>query len=204
VKLLLALAALIAPAEALAQAAIPTLAELKQAGGTLPKVLSGPEAEGKEAFFARGMQGEMLIGMTIGADGLVTGTSILTSSRAPELDAFAASLIARTRFEPARNKAGEAVAVQGRMPVYLWKDSLVDGSLFAKKCSDFIVDADWFAQAFPEKKPTDLRVWLLMTGASVSMPGGLNRRSPDYRKVYDACQEKPGRKFADVYMKLAG
>lgn len=90
------------------------------------------------------------------------------------------------------------------MPVYLWKDSLMDGTLFAKKCSDFIVDADWFAQAFPEKTPTDLRGWLLMTGASVSMPGGLTRRSPDYRKVYDTCKEKPGRKFADVYMKLSG
>lgn len=107
-KRLLALAALLAPAEALAQAQIPTLAELKAAGGTMPKTVSGPGADGKQAFFARGIQGEMMIGMTIGADGLVIETSIITSSRSPELDAFAASLIARTRFEPARNKAGEA------------------------------------------------------------------------------------------------
>ena len=198
----LILLGLVAPTTAFAQADIPRASEIRAAGGTVPELVSGPEDTGKEALFAIGNQGDVRIEVTIGADGAVRGTTIAVSSRSPELDSFAASLIARSQFKPARNKAGEAIAVRATVPVHLWKDSLVDGSLESKTCADFVIDADWHAKAFPEQRPTQLRVWLLLTGAlAVSQRDGFSRPSPDFQKVYDICRANPARKFTDVYVK---
>lgn len=186
-----------------AQPEVLSASQVRAIGGAVPALLSGPSSTGKEVFFANGIQGEIRIAGTIGVDGSMHSAAVVTSSRSSELDAFALGLITNSKFEPGKDKAGEAIPVRVTIPVYLWKDSLADGTLFSKLCGDFVVDADWHAQAFPEEQPSQLRSWLMASGASVAYNFTHKRKPtkvPDFRTVYDACRGKPSRKFFEVFV----
>ena len=178
---------------------------LRAAGGSLPVMTYAPPSDGKEALFARGIQGMVRIRVVVGTDGALRDASIADSSRSPELDAFALGLVGRMTFQPAKDKAGQPVAVIAHFPMELWKDSAMDGTLFAKSCADFVMDADWFRQTFPEKRPDQLRGWLLLSGMFVAQRYTLGAKSgtgPDFQAVYDACRAKPKRKLVDMYKQL--
>lgn len=180
-----------------------TANQLRQMGGTLPTLVSGPPSTGKERFFARGIQGEIRIAGVVGIDGAFHDASIALSSRSSELDSFALDLIAKSKFEPAKDNMGVAVPVKATIPVHLWKDSLTDGSIFSKRCEDFVIDADWHSSVFPEERPDQLRSWLLISGGTLAYRLGNGSRKeaiPNFQAVYDACHKKPSRKFADVFL----
>ncbi|HEV2598666.1 MAG TPA: TonB family protein [Sphingopyxis sp.] len=164
-----------------------------------------PPSDGKEDFFVRGIQGMVRVRVAIGTDGVLQDASVADSSRSPELDAFALGLVRRMTFQPAQDKDGRPVAVIAHFPMELWKDSAMDGTLFAKSCGDFLIDADWFQQTFPEKKPDELRSWLLLTGIFVAQrysSGAKLEAGPNFQAVYAACRAKPKRKLVDIYKQL--
>ncbi len=197
--------AVLLPGAALAAEEALDAGALRAAGGSLPVMTYAPPSDGKEALFARGIQGMVRIRVVVGTDGALRDASIADSSRSPELDAFALGLVGRMTFQPAKDKAGQPVAVIAHFPMELWKDSAMDGTLFAKSCGDFVMDADWFRQAFPEKRPDQLRGWLLLTGIFVAQrysAGAKLGTGPDFQAVYDACRAKPKRKLVDMYKQL--
>lgn len=192
---------------ALAQDEVLTALQNREMGGSPLAILSGPPAAGKEVLFARGIQGEMRIQVVVGADGVLREALIVVSSRSPELDNFALDLAKKMVYRPAKDKAGQPVTIKAAFPIELWKDSIVDGSLFEKRCDDFVLDADWFRQTFPEKRPDQMRSWLMLTGVIVA--GRVARKAeslditPDFQTVYNECRKKPSRKFVDIYTSFA-
>jgi len=205
VTLFLAIAALLPSGAASAAEEVLDAAGLRAAGGSPPVMTYAPPADGKEALFARGIQGAVRIRVVIGTDGALRDASIADSSRSAELDAFALGLVGRMTFQPAKDKAGRPVAVISHFPMELWKDSAMDGTLFAKSCADFVMDADWFRQTFPEKRPDQLRGWLLLSGLFFAQRYTLGAKpgtGPDFQAVYDACRAKPKRKLVDMYKQL--
>lgn len=186
-------------AQSIETRAVPLASEIKAAGGTLPSLDKGPSAEGKEAFFRRGIQGQVLVGGVIELDGTIRDASILETSGSGELDAFAQDLIVRSRFTPAKDSHGTPVASRAKVPVYLWKDSLADGSLTKKSCADFVVDADWHARTFPDAKPSGMRIWLLTSGAMLVATRDWRSKRPTFEEVYARCKAKPQRRFLDAY-----
>jgi TonB family protein len=201
----LAVAAMLLSSPAFADEQAIDAAQLRAAGGSLPVMTYAPPSDGKQEFFVRGIQGAVRIRVVIGTDGALQDASIATSSRSPELDTFALGLVRRMTFQPAKNKDGQPVAVISHFPMELWKDSAVDGTLFAKSCADFVLDADWFRQAFPEKQPDQLRGWLLLTGIFIAQrysSGAKQLTGPDFQTVYEACHAKPKRKLVDIYQQL--
>lgn len=190
---------------ALAQDEILTASKNREMGGSPLKITSGPPDDGKEVFFSKGIQGEPRIEFVVGADGALSEAFVVESSRSAELDEFALSLVKNSTFEPAKDKSGQPVAVRASVPIRLWKDSIADGSIFEKRCDDFLLDAAWFIQAFPEKKPNQMRSWLLLTGALVAARFTNDtaiRKAPDFQAVYNGCKKEPSGKFVDVYAKF--
>jgi TonB family protein len=185
------------------QTEIPDARRVKEQGGSLPSLDSAPSDPGKELLFKRGIQGEVRISGVVDADGSFRQAAIASSSRSDELDRFAMDLLTRAKFTSAKDRNGQPVPARATVPLYFWKDSLTDGSLFSKSCADFVIDADWYATAFPEKKPDDLRSWLMLSGmvfAGQYRQGAKKLRSPEYSTVYAACKAKPSRKFVDTFM----
>ena len=200
-----AIAALLSSVPAAAQDQVADAAQIRADGGSLPVVAYAPPSDGKEMFFAQGIQGEVRVRVIIGIDGALREASIVGSSRSPELDAFALGLVRLMTFRPAKDKTGQPVAVVAQFPVELWKDSATNGTLAAKSCGDFVIDSDWFRQAFPEKNPDQLRVWLLMTGiffAQRYVREGKADVGPDFQAVYHACRAKPKRNLVETYKKM--
>ncbi|HXV23309.1 MAG TPA: energy transducer TonB [Alphaproteobacteria bacterium] len=82
-----------------------------QAGGSF-----NPWPRYPTAARRRGIEGEVLIAVTVGADGGAEHVEVLRSSGHSMLDRAAIEALARWRFEPARN-AGQAVAGTIEIPV---------------------------------------------------------------------------------------
>ncbi len=177
--------------------------QLKRLGGTPPKLISGPEEPDLSGLYQRGIQGEVILSLVIGKDGLLRDVTVRTSSRSPDLDAIALDLIRRSSFSPAMDREGNPVGVRAILPTYFWKDSLMDGSLVSKTCKDFVIDAEWHEQAFPEDEPDKYRGWLLASGAIVAMFYGQGKvkelpKTPSYSEVMESCRKRPSKRFLDV------
>lgn len=175
--------------------------QIAEMGGKPPKLLEAPEEPDIEALYSQGIQGEIHISGYVGADGRMHDIAVVKSSRSPELDAVARSLVEGSRFTPATDAAGEPVATRVTYPVNLWKDSLTNPAFLKKSCGQFVVDADWFAQAFPEVKREKYRGWTLANGMLIV--GSANQKIevsklPDFTSVYERCKAHPERKFFAV------
>ena len=175
--------------------------QIADMGGKPPKLLDSPEGPDVEALYRQGIQGEIHFSGYVGADGRMHDVTVLKSSRSPDLDTVARSLVEDSRFTPATDAAGEPVAVKVTYPVSLWKDTLTNPAFLKKSCGQFVVDADWFAQAFPEEKREKYRGWTLANGmlivGSVSQKIEVSKL-PDFASVYEQCKAHPERKFFSV------
>ncbi len=119
-------------------------------------------------------------------------------------------LVNGSKFSPAADQFGKPVDVRAALPMYFWKDSMIDQKYFKKSCRDFLTDVKWRAEHFPEESVEQYRGWLLAKGAmvigSIRSAGGLsaigqNRefpKTPTYSDVVDGCKAKPDRPFFDV------
>jgi TonB family protein len=187
-----------------------TAAELKEAGGTLPKIVdSSEEVPGLKALQARGIQGQIVVEFVIQSDGSLTDGKIAAPSQSPELDQVALELIDEFVAEPALDAEGEPVAVIARMPLNFWKDSIANGTLREKTCADFVIDADWFLNANPEGSVDDMRVWTMTVGLFVigNPTEDIAERfksapRPDPDELYAYCTRKPKTMFLKAFRKV--
>jgi hypothetical protein len=172
--------------------------QIREMGGQPPKLLDSPPEPDVDELYRQGIQGEMQFTGSVGTDGRMHDVVLTKSSRSAELDAIGLSLVNGSTFTPATDGSGTPIAARVVYPINLWKDSLLNPEFAQKSCAQFIIDADWFAQAFPEERPERYRGWLLANGALLS--SSLEREAPlaDFASVYEECKEHPRRRFLEV------
>lgn len=177
--------------------------ELQKAGGKAPLITFVPKERAPlKELQARGIQGEPRIAFIVGIDGTIRDIRIKETTGSDELDAFAVTLVSGMKVEPGQNASGEAVEVLKEIPLNFWKDSLVNGSLQAKTCADYVIDADWFMATFPDKELRNMRVTTMSLGVLVAL--GLRdfpKKVPKEHKAYQTCKRKPEANFFEVYRK---
>lgn len=180
-----------------------TLNALRDAGGTPPSVIDGPDQpEVVEELQARGIQGQPVVKFIVQPDGSVTDVAIERTSQSDELDQVALDLTREMVVEPGKDADGNAVAVATQMPFNFWKDSMASGQLFKKTCADYVIDADWFLAKNPDKALNDMRLWKLTLGTYVvTHKDGFRAKHPKPQDVYDNCAAKPKAKFFKTFEK---
>lgn len=185
-------------------------AELKEAGGKMPRIVESPEeVPGLEELHARGIQGQSVVELVIEADGTISDRRVVTPSPSPELDQVALGLIDYFVAEPGVDGDGQPVAVIAKLPLSFWKDSIANGSLAEKTCADFVIDADWYLSVNPDGSIKDMRVWPMTVGAFIigNPAQDIAERfkgapQPDPDELYKYCSEKPEKKFMRTFKKL--
>ena len=175
--------------------------QIKEMGGKPPKLIDAPKEPDMNDLYRRGIQGEMLFSGYVGTDGRMHDVTVATSSRSEELDAVGLALVNGSTFVPATDATGKSISAKVAFPVSLWKDT-VNSEFGTKKCGQFVIDADWFAQAFPEKKRDEYRGWLLARGMIFVSNMTRNLKTPDmdFATVYQECKKYPDKIFMAVLL----
>lgn len=167
-KTTLALAAtLVAASNAVAQdarASAPAAASTASARAipSTDEVSLHPGADYPAELVKAGVQGSVVVLVTIGAEGNPADATIQQTSRSAPLDDAA---LAYVRSAIRLGSAAHPAPPQVLVPLRFTKDSL--RTLADKTCADFAVDATWFRATFPEKTLRDMPVVNMSVGALV-------------------------------------
>ncbi len=140
------------PGQAVAETPEMTEARANQALMKTPPRLTSGQADDlfPDAARAQGVHGTVTVSGIVGRDGRVTQTVVTGSSRSDLLDATALSAASAARFEPARDAAGNPVAV--RLSMDLEFNNGLDGKrggIGRYACGQFVRDQDWLHAHWP-------------------------------------------------------
>lgn len=150
-----------------------------------------------------GVQGEVLVVVTLTEDGQSDGAALGVSSRSMQLDQIAVDFVKAAKFQvkEAPAKGWKAIVV----PVEFYKDSVT--TLKLKTCAEFNADLTYQLATFPERKPGETRLFDMLTGVLYLGSGGkpaqaaeLAKRSAAARQpTIDACKAKPENMFYQTW-----
>ena len=153
-----------------------------------------------------GLQGEVLVVMSIKEGGRSDRASLGVSSGSPQLDEIAVRLVQESPFqtEDAEQKGLKAIVV----PVHFYKDNL--DSIAKKTCEDFNVDLAYFRKTFPARAPEEMRVFEVAAG-HFALSNGLQSAESLYVRpptktfpaaahpTVDGCKSSPRALFYGVW-----
>jgi len=105
------------------------------------------------ALAERGIQGRVVVRVTVDAAGKAAGVAVSESSRSLALDRAALAMVRAWPYAPAGKGGAPAEVLVG---IRFSKDS--PGTIPDKTCADFNIDKAWFTATFPERKATDMEV----------------------------------------------
>jgi len=144
----------------------------------------------------RGVQGRVVVRVSVSLDGKAAAVAVAESSRSRELDAAALALARTYPYTPP--KAGVAPN-EVLVPIRFRKDTLSE--LPHKTCADFNTDKAWFSATYPELKPSDMEVVKMAMGALIfTLPGPqqmpyARHSSAVASAAVAACATQPGEKL---------
>jgi TonB family protein len=157
-----------------------------------------------------GVQGDVLVVMSIKDGGRSERASLGRSSGSPQLDKIAVKLVQMSPFQAksAEEKGLKAIVV----PVHFYKDDL-DG-LLSKTCEDFNVDHAYFKATFPERSPEEMRVFevaasrLALSNGTQSLESLYVARPVEIfpaatQPTIEACKSNPGTLFYGIWSVIA-
>ena len=173
---------------------------------TPPRFVSSDIADAyPEAARAQGAHGEVSVSVIVTRDGKIIQATIETSSRSKILDDFALARASAGRFEPAKDDAGNAIAV----PITLitkFNTGLDgrDGGIAHYRCDQFVRDQDWWRAQWPAGQ--DDTVYTVVRGVTVVLgTSAVSRSIPskaDFKRHWDetieACRKQPESMLIDV------
>lgn len=179
------------------EAASANRARVKQA----PSFKIEPDAVRPEEARQRGEFGEVILIGIIGADGHVTEARVKSSSRSAIIDAAALASVPAMVFEPARDAAGQPLAIVSNMSLeYPHVGFHGKAGLRHYRCDQFVRDYDWWYRTWPADKVD--RVFATVRGF-VTM-AYLQRRAPvpdfgaEWKAAVEACRGQPDRLMIDM------
>ena len=148
-----------------------------------------------------GVHGQALVQILVAPDGTVSNAHLKESSGSGELDASALKLTSSLKL-----KAKEAVAPEEIIvPIVFSRDSAA--TLSKKTCAEFNQDYSYFTQAFPNKDPTDMRIFDMAAGLLVATRGPdmamIRKLNQAGKNTITSCAKTPNSKFMDLYSKNA-
>jgi TonB family protein len=178
-----------------------------------PQWVSGPQAEFPAAEKALGHNGGVTVRGILGIDGKFKRAEVAESSGASVLDANALAAAALQTYGPAKNEAGEPIAVIFQTTFRFDNYRSSEGVGAARyMCAQFVLDSDWWKQTFPQKQFRETEFYTMMRGLGVIARLGQgqgaaqalareNNEAFDARwlKAIESCRARPAVRFADVF-----
>lgn len=176
-----------------------------------PRFKDGPHALVPEAAQATGEHGKVSISAILGADGEMTELSVKTSSRSDKIDAAAIEAARQSRFEPARDADGNAIAVPVVMPFDFsnGKTPGKGGGILRYRCGQLVRDFDWWAATWPGDQKDEyytmiLGVVMMDVMRQTQDRGVLTKRiklfeDKQWPAAIAACRVAPDKLFIDVF-----
>lgn len=177
-----------------------------------PQWASGPQAEFPASEKALGHNGGVTVRGILGVDGKFTRAEVAAGSGAPALDAFALAAAALQTYRPAKNEAGEPIAVIFQSTFRFDNYRSSEGVGAARyMCAQFVLDSDWWKQTFPQKQFRETEFYTMMRGLGVIARLGQGQGSTQalvgesneafearWLRAIESCRRRPAARFADV------
>lgn len=145
---------------------------------------------------ARGVQGRVVVRVSVNAQGKAGAVAVDRSSGSPELDEAALALARSYPYAPARQGVAPSELL---VPFRFSKDS--PSTLPAKTCADFNTDKAWFLAAHPGRQASDMEaVTMALDLLPFAPPGPQTMPSTQERgaiaaAAIAACASRPGAKL---------
>jgi TonB family protein len=153
---------------------------------------------------AQSIQGKVVLHLKLKADGGVETATVHTSSRAEVLDQLALQLVQGLRYKTsAATPLTEVLA-----PIEYRRDSLT--TLGDKTCAEFLLDARYYAQTFPDQTPRSMPVINMTAGMLfLGSKGDLSQRmrwlkqvEAAAREIRPACEREPEAGYLKTFTAL--
>jgi TonB family protein len=153
---------------------------------------------------AQGIQGKVVLHLKLKPDGMVETATVQTSSRAEALDQLALTLVQRLRYKTSLTTPLTEVLA----PIEYRRDSLA--TLGDKTCAEFLIDARYYAQTFPDQTPRSMPVINMTAGMLfLGSKGDLSQRmrwlkqvEAAAREIRPACEREPEAGYLKTFTAL--
>ncbi len=171
----------------------------------LPRAISVPDVIVPPELAQRGVQGMPVLRGMVQPDGTITDIEVVETSRSPEFDEVAKSVLRQVTFEPLVVD-GIKVAAPYQNAIALIKDHVE--TLSTKTCADLNIDVSYFRATFPELGLKDMTVARMSLGAYTLTYKGkktiewVKRATGAFEKTAAACVARPGDKFFETFVKM--
>ncbi len=119
---------------------------------TAPKFIKGPRATIPSEAKAEGAQGKVVVSGIIGIDGQFGSLSVKESSKSDWLDNAAVRVASASKFVPAKDAAGQPIAIVVNMPFEFSNTTAPEGNgvgIIRYRCDQFVRDSDWWSKTWP-------------------------------------------------------
>ena len=195
---------------------VATRAKFPFALGHFPTLVSGGEPEFPEAAKAAFHNGIVWVRGVIDRDGNVVDVKIIKSSKSQLLDTASVTALSARRYQKPLDFAGNPTSFDLTEHFKFSQAEAGGGSyltgLKLYKCSTFIGETDWRAQANPGADPTDEEFNTFMGGLALIVPESLGwgnigpakvaaRHEAAWRHALAACRTQPDSMFLEQYKK---
>lgn len=153
---------------------------------------------------ARGVQGRVVVRVSVTAQGKAGTVAVDSSSGSPELDQAALALARSYPYAPARQGVAPSEVL---VPFRFSKDS--PSTLPAKTCADFNTDKAWFLAAHPGRQASDMEVVKMALDLLPFTPPGpqimpsTQERSAIAAAAIAACAGRPGDRLLSAMQREA-
>lgn len=167
-----------------------------------PAAISRADAGFPEAARAAGEHGEVLVSGIVARDGSFIQTAVTASSRSKLLDEAALAAARAARFSPAKDAAGNPIAVP--MTLQFQFDNAISAHIVGYKCDQFVRDQDWWSAHWPtaehDRMYNATRGLVLLQGPINADTIRSSGRDLDQHWVQAiaACRKQPGALFVDM------
>jgi TonB family protein len=164
-----------------------------------PKLTKAVQPAYSAADKASGAQGDVVVRLTVQADGTATDIEVAETSHSSVLDAAAVEAVRASSFVPGRID-GNAAPLQMSVAFEFVKDSI--SNLAQKTCADLGADVAFFRQAFPDQPLNKMRIASLSSGTvMISRSNGnlrsqlakelIERRRGAFERTVAWCEQNP-------------
>lgn len=190
-----------APA-AIAEPAAPVAEAAAEAPAALPVLTVRPVETNSEAGQAAGHFGSVIVQLDMQPDGTKGEVTVAETSRSDILDAEAVNLISGARLR------APATATRYRIQVEFQPYNVLE-----MNCRDFVRQALWFQQTWPDKSVKDTSLYSVSTGAMTALtmnrPGGalemlrpVREMEATWPRLITECERQPNERYLRVLARL--
>ena len=195
-------------------AKVATQAKFPFSLGSMPTLQSKLDIAMPEAARIGFHNGKVMVTFTIDPAGKPTQLQVTQSSKSEILDTAVLNAVAQARYSKPLDLLGKPVSVEAAFAQNFSQAKAGGGSylsgLKSYRCATFIGELDWWTQAHPGQKISDLEFYTAMSGMAFIAPEafgwgktdvmtGIGRHPKAWDHAVTACRTAPGSTFLEEY-----